>query len=77
MKHLFPALGLFLLAACGQKDTDAGPGGVSVGEARALDDAAAMLEQQRLPPGVLGNGTSQASAQQPSASPTPAPSPTA
>ena len=46
-----------MLAACGQKDTDAGPGGVSVGEARALDDAAAMLEQQRLPPGVLGNDT--------------------
>ncbi|HSQ94728.1 MAG TPA: hypothetical protein VLM18_01340 [Croceibacterium sp.] len=77
MKHLFPTLGLIFLAACGQKDTDAGPGGVSVGEARALDDAAAMLEQRRLPPGALGNGAPQAPAQQSSASPTPAPSPTA
>ncbi|MGZ3196400.1 MAG: hypothetical protein ACXWJC_10255 [Croceibacterium sp.] len=77
MKLLFPALGLFFLAACGQKDSDAGPGGVSVGEARALDDAAAMLERQRLAANALGNGTSQAPAQQPNASPTPAPSPTA
>jgi hypothetical protein len=60
-----------LLAACGQKDTDPGSGGVSVGEARALDEAAAMLEQQRLPPGAFSDG---ASAAQPSPSPTPSPS---
>jgi hypothetical protein len=60
-----------LLAACGQKDTDPGPGGVSVGEAKALDEAAAMLEQQRLPPGALSDG---ASAEQPSPSSTPSPS---
>jgi hypothetical protein len=36
------------LAGCGN-DNDPGPGGVTVGEARALDDAAEMLEQQRLP----------------------------
>jgi hypothetical protein len=60
-----------LLAACGQKDTDPGPGGVSVGEAKALDEAAAMLEQQRLPPGTLSDG---ASAAQPSPSSTPSPS---
>ncbi len=77
MKHLFPTLGLIFLAACGQKDTDPGPGGVSVGEARALDQAASMLEQRQLPPGALGNGTPQTPAPQPSASPTPAPSPTA
>jgi hypothetical protein len=39
--------GLALLAACGS-DTDPGPGGVTVGEARALDDAASMLDEQRL-----------------------------
>jgi hypothetical protein len=60
MKHLFPALAVLGLSACGPNDADAGPGGVSVGEARALDEAAAMLEQQRLPPAAA-----------PSASPVP------
>jgi hypothetical protein len=75
MRYLFPALAIFGLAACGQKDTDAGPGGVSVGEARALDDAASMLDQQRLPPEALASGAPgpQASAA-PSATPS-APSP--
>jgi hypothetical protein len=68
---MFPALALSLLAACGQKDTDPGPGGVSVGEARALDEAAAMLEQRRLAPEALSNGASTA---RPSPSPTPSPS---
>lgn len=44
---LLPAA--LLLAAC-QKDTDPGPGGVTVGEARALDEAAEMLEQRPAPP---------------------------
>ncbi len=35
-----------LLAACGPKENDPGPGGVTVGEARALDDAAAMLDSR-------------------------------
>ena len=43
-----------LLCACGESDTDPGPGGVSVGEARALDEAAEMLDQQRLPADALG-----------------------
>lgn len=38
-----------LLAACGAGDNDPGPGGVTVGEARALDEAAEMLDEQRLP----------------------------
>ena len=42
------AAGAFALCACGS-DNDPGPGGVSVGEARALDEAAEMLDQQRLP----------------------------
>lgn len=35
---------LLLLAACSRTDNEPGPGGVTVGEAKALDDAAAMLE---------------------------------
>lgn len=44
---LLPAA--FLLASC-QKHTDPGPGGVTVGEARALDEAAEMLEKRPAPP---------------------------
>lgn len=40
-------------AACGQADNDPGPGGVTVGEARALDEAAEMIEAKRLPPEAL------------------------
>ena len=58
MRHsalLFPALLLpaFLLAACGKNDTDPGPGGVTVGEARALDEAAEMIESRKLPEDAL------------------------
>lgn len=42
-----------LLASCGQSDTDPGPGGVTVGEAKALDEAAEMIEQRRLPPEAI------------------------
>jgi hypothetical protein len=38
-----------LLSGCGANDNDPGPGGVTVGEARALDRAAEMLDEQRLP----------------------------
>ena len=37
------------LAACGPGENEPGPGGVTVGEARALDEAAAMLDAQRSP----------------------------
>lgn len=37
------------LGGC-QQDTDPGPGGVTVGEARALDEAAEMLEKRPAPP---------------------------
>lgn len=57
MRTLKPALNrapyllpLLALASCGQKDTDPGPGGVTVGEARALDEAAEMLEKRPAPP---------------------------
>ena len=37
------------LAACGPGENEPGPGGLTVGEARALDDAAAMLDARRSP----------------------------
>ena len=47
-------LAVLALSACGQSDSDPGPGGVTVGEARALDEAAAMLDERRPPAEVLG-----------------------
>lgn len=50
------ALAVFLpclvLAACGGGENDPGPGGVTNGEARMLDEAAEMLDERRaqLPP---------------------------
>jgi hypothetical protein len=38
-----------LIASCGPGDNDPGPGGVTVGEARALDEAAEMLDAQQAP----------------------------
>ena len=53
MHRALPLIALLALPACGPSDTDPGPGGVTVGEARALDEAAEMLEQRRLPPEAL------------------------
>lgn len=44
---------LLLIAACDSGGTTSGPGAVSEGEARALDEAAEMLEERQLPDGVL------------------------
>ncbi|RDC58869.1 hypothetical protein HME9302_00044 [Alteripontixanthobacter maritimus] len=49
------------VAACGPADTDPGEGGVTVGEARALDEAAEMVEAGRLDPAVVGNAPEQGS----------------
>ena len=38
-----------MLVGCGPGENDPGPGGVTVGEARALDDAAAMLDARGSP----------------------------
>ena len=46
---LLPSLTACLLSACGQADNDPGPGGVTVGDARALDRAAARIEERRGP----------------------------
>lgn len=48
---LFAALAA-ILAACDSGGADA-PGGVSAGEAKALDEAAEMLDERRLPPEAL------------------------
>jgi hypothetical protein len=42
---LFIALGP-LVAGCSRTDNEPGPGGVTVSEAKALDDAAEMLESR-------------------------------
>ncbi len=44
---------LALATACGPGENESGPGGVTVGEAQALDEAAAMLEERKLPPELL------------------------
>lgn len=46
------ALCLSTLSACGDND-EPGPGGVSEGEAAALDDAAEIIEARRLPEDAL------------------------
>ncbi len=49
MKYgVYPAL--LSLVACGPAPNDPGPGGVTVGEARALDEAAEMLDERNAPP---------------------------
>lgn len=50
MRTLWPAallaLALVSAAGCSRTDNEPGPGGVTVSEAKALDDAAAMLESR-------------------------------
>ena len=41
------------IASCGASDNDPGPGAVTVGEARALDEAAEMLDERRMPAEVM------------------------
>ena len=63
-----------LVAACGEADSDPGPGGVTVGEARALDEAAEMLDQQRLPAEALEEPAGEsAEGDAPAEAPTPTP----
>ena len=47
MRYFWPVLALAILAAgCSRTDNEPGPGGVTVSEAKALDDAADMLESR-------------------------------
>ena len=71
-RFLLPLAFLATLPGCGQGTNDPGPGGVTVGEAQALDEAAAMLDANRSP----ADGAAVVPAPQPpsatsSASPTP------
>lgn len=53
MKRPYLLLAALALSGCGESDSDPGPGGVTVGEARALEEAAAMLDERRPPAEVL------------------------
>jgi len=44
------------LVACGPAQNDPGPGGVTVGEAKALDEAAEMLDERNAPPESVETG---------------------
>ncbi len=45
-KAAYVVTAMLLLAACSRTDNEPGPGGVTVSEAEALDDAAEMLERR-------------------------------
>lgn len=66
---------LLLLGACSKTDNEPGPGGVTTGEARALDEAAEMIEGEGLPPPPSSGPSASASASAPPASPTASPPP--
>lgn len=62
MRSVFSVMILAGLAACGPAQNDPGPGGVTVGEAKALDEAAKMLDERNVPPDLIeseliGNAT--------------------
>jgi hypothetical protein len=59
---------LAFLGGCGSNDTDPGPGGVTVGEAKALDEAAEMIDSRRPPPEALKEGAPESAAPAPSPS---------
>ncbi|HEV7340071.1 MAG TPA: hypothetical protein VGN68_00405 [Sphingopyxis sp.] len=50
-----------LVAGCSRTDNEPGPGGVTVSEAKALDDAAEMLESRAAAPAAAAETTSGAS----------------
>ena len=55
MRSIFSTILLIGLAACGPEQNDPGPGGVTVGEAKALDEAAKMLDERNAPPESIKN----------------------
>ncbi|MEP2989734.1 MAG: hypothetical protein ABJN65_09405 [Parasphingorhabdus sp.] len=50
MRKLLPIVATLTLFACGPAENDPGPGGVTVGEAKALDEAAEMLDERNTLP---------------------------
>jgi hypothetical protein len=55
MRFVVASLVGLLAASCGPVGHDPDPGGLTASEARALDDAAEMLQERRLPSGAQGN----------------------
>lgn len=53
MRYCLPIL--LLLSSCGPAPTDPGPGGVTVEDAKALDEAAARLEEEQSNPPALSD----------------------
>ncbi len=53
MRLILVPIVLLTLAACHKADNEPGPGGVTMGEARALEEAAEMIEAQRLTPEAM------------------------
>ncbi len=53
MRSVLCAMILTGLVACGPAQNDPGPGGVTVGEAKALDEAAKMLDERNAPPELI------------------------
>ena len=53
MKSFLSAMILAGLVACGPAPNDPGPGGVTVGEAKALDEAAKMLDERNAAPDAV------------------------
>lgn len=50
ISYMLIALALLVLTSgCGPAENDPGPGGVTVGEAKALDEAASMLDERNAP----------------------------
>lgn len=50
MRNIASTILILPLLACGPAENDPGPGGVTVGEAKALDEAAEMLDERNAPP---------------------------
>lgn len=50
---LMALCGILALAACGSSNDTAGPGDVTVSEAKALDEAAEMIEARKPPAPVV------------------------
>jgi hypothetical protein len=53
VRVIWIATATLALVSCEKADNAPGPGGVTMGEARALDDAAKMIDARRPPPGLL------------------------
>jgi hypothetical protein len=58
-------LAALALAGCGKSAEDPGKGGLTASEAKALDEAAEMLDAQRLPPAAAASASPTAPAAKP------------